>query len=630
MKAIFDKGIMWTGIEKILVQCIGLAQGMTLARLLSPGDFGLAAMLDIFLGVGASLAESGLCTAYVVYGANARKVFAWNVGLAVAIYVVLALAAPAIAAFYGHPILKPLLWLMGAGIVLNAACVVGNARLQRERRFGEFSGINVASCLFAFAVAVLLAFAGMGVWTIAWMGIAGAALRIVVFSAKRILVSRDAPDDGSFGKMLRYGWKLTLSGLIHTIYLNAYQLVVGKVFSPVAVGFFTRGQRLAVLPVEVVNDSVGRIALPDLAGGHVSARRYLTANALILWPVVAATFFFADWIVGFVLGENWLGCVPYLKILLVGVLFTPMTNISLQYIRAKGRSDLVLVTDAIKKPIQFALLAGGVWLVVTRGLQDGVVALCWVKVASDVVEAAADFFVAWRLRCNTERLMYGIIKVRDLPCSAELRRRHEARELDGFLSGKAIAVVGNGPSEIGKGLGDEIDAHDVVIRINNYRIEGFEKDYGRRVDVWMKGGAGDVEHEIRDATIRAVLYTDDIMDEGMLFRFSRFPEKELQDHIVDYLDSTERAPLIKEIGSRPSSGAFIVNRLRRVEGVSVDLYGFAFLEDSPRTSNDGFEHYSKDVSADYSKEMIAIGNHNIEREVEWFKRHFSGRRLILQ
>ena len=100
--------------------------------------------------------------------------------------------------------------------------------------------------------------------------------------------------------------------------------------------------------------------------------------------------------------------------------------------------------------------------------------------------------------------------------------------------------------------------------------------------------------------------------------------------VGDYLDSTERAPLIKEIGSRPSSGAFIVNRLRRVEGVSVDLYGFAFLEDRPRTSNDGFEHYSKDVSADYSKKMIAIGNHNIEREVEWFKRHVSGRRLILQ
>jgi len=615
---------MWTGIEKILVQCVGFAQGVILARLLSPNDFGLAAMLGIFLGVGASLAESGLCTAYVVYGGSARKVFAWNVGLGLIIYAALALAAPVIAAFYGQPILKPLLWLMGAGMVLNAACVVGNARLQRERRFSELSVVNVAGVLVSFAVAVSLASAGMGVWAIAWMGIAGAAFRIAVFAAKRILLSRDTPNDGSFGRMLGYGWKLTLSGLVHAIYLNAYQLVVGKVFSPVAVGLFARGQRWAALPVEVVNESIGRIALPNLAGGHVSARRYVAANGLVLWPVVAALFIFADRIVGFVLGENWLACVPYLRILLVGVLFTPLTNISLQYIRAKGRSDLVLLTDVLKKPFQFALLAVGAWVVVTKGSQNGVLVLCSVK-----VRFGASFVeVAWRLRRATERFLYGLIKLRDLPCGAELRHRHEARELDGFLAGKTIAVVGNGPSEIGKGLGDEIDAHDVVIRINNYRIKGFEKDYGRKIDVWMKGGAGDVGHEIRDASIRAVLYTDDIMDDGMLLRFSAFPEKELQSHIVDYLDSEERAPLVKLIGARPSSGAFLVNRLMRVKGAVVDVYGFAFLEDRQRTSNDGFEHYSNDVSADYSKEMIAIGNHNIERETAWFRRHFSGRRLV--
>ena len=388
------KGMLWTGAEKIFVQCIGFVQGVVLARLLSPNDFGLAAMLGIFLGIGTTLAESGLGTAYVVYGGNSRKVFTWNVGIGLLAYAVLALTASAIASFYAQPVLKPLLWLMGTGMVLNAACVVGNARLQRERRFRELSCVNVASILFAFAVAVLMAIAGMGVWAIAWMGIAGALLRVAVFAAKRILLSRDASDGGNFGRMLGYGWKLTLSGLVHTVYLNAYNLIVGKMFSPAAVGLFSRGQRWAMLPTDVVNDSVGRVALPDMAQGTRSARSYLLLNVLLLWPALAVLWLFADAIVGFVLGSAWLDCVPYIKVLLVGVLFTPIANISLQYIRAKGRSDMVLLTDAIKKPIQIGLLVAGAFMLSAGWGGQGVLLLCWVKVASDVVEAATDMAVA--------------------------------------------------------------------------------------------------------------------------------------------------------------------------------------------------------------------------------------------
>ena len=96
--------MLYTGLEKILVQGIGFAQGVILARLLKPGDFGLAAMLGIFLGVGTALAESGLGMAYVVYGRNSKRVFWWNVGIGAAIYAILALLAPVVASFYGEPV----------------------------------------------------------------------------------------------------------------------------------------------------------------------------------------------------------------------------------------------------------------------------------------------------------------------------------------------------------------------------------------------------------------------------------------------------------------------------------------------------------------------------------------------
>ena len=263
--------MFWTGLEKLLVQGIGFAQGVILARLLKPGDFGLAAMLGIFLGVGSALAESGLGMAYVVYGRNSKRVFWWNIGIGAAIYFVLALFAPVIANFYGEPVLTQLLWVMGLGIVLNSACVLGNARLQRERRFGQLSAINVATTLVAFVAAVAFALCGYGVWAIAWMGIVGAVLRLVALASAKML-NFASDEDGDFRKMLGYGLKLTLSGLIHSAYLNAYNLIVGKMFSPAAVGLFSRGMRWAALPTEVVNDSVGRVALPDMAQGVKSAR----------------------------------------------------------------------------------------------------------------------------------------------------------------------------------------------------------------------------------------------------------------------------------------------------------------------------------------------------------------------
>ena len=389
-------GVFWTGMEKVFLQGVGFAQGVLLARLLTPHDFGLVAMLGLFLCVGNDLAESGLGTAYVVYGGNERKMLAWNVGIGLGIYGLMALGAPFVASFYGQPILKPLLWTMGAGVVLNAACALGNARLQRGRLFRRLSVINCVTALCAFAVAVTLAWCGMGVWSIALMGLFAAGLRLGQLTLATRGLSPSA-EQCPIGKLLSYGWKLTLSGLIHTVYMNCHQLVIGKLFAPTAVGLYTRGQRWASLPDETVNGAVMRVALPSLAEGTSSPRRYLAMTCLLLWPGLAVLGLFAEEIVRFVLGEAWVDCVPYLRILLVGVVFSPFANVALSQLRAKGRGDLILFTDAIKKPLQILALAVGCAAIVLGGAKDGLAFLCWTKVFGDLVEAAVDCIVVRRV-----------------------------------------------------------------------------------------------------------------------------------------------------------------------------------------------------------------------------------------
>ena len=184
------------------------------------------------------------------------------------------------------------------------------------------------------------------------------------------------------------------------VYTNAFQLTIGRLFAPASVGLFTRAQRWAALPAEAANESVARVALPGMARGKGSARRYMVLNALMLWPALAVLCVFGREITAFVLGEAWVGCVPYMRILALGVFFSPVSNVSMRYTSAKGRSDLILLGDVVKRPVQFALLAAGVWFA-SESPAGGIERLCWVKAAGDAVEAAVAASIALRLRRRT-------------------------------------------------------------------------------------------------------------------------------------------------------------------------------------------------------------------------------------
>lgn len=393
-----------TLIEKLIVQVVGFVQGVILARMLCPEDFGLAAMLGIFISVGTMFAEGGLGTALVVKGAGGRewgvvrKVLVWNVGMAIIVYAVLAIAAPFIAAFYNAEILMPLTWVMGANIVFGAVCVSRVAVMQRNQKFGKLAIANILTTIIGFILAILLAINDFGVWTIAWTAVGASVVKLIAVFALGRNESEYSEDKVEFKDLLNYGIKQTASGLIHVVYSNLYNIIIGKMVNPAAVGLFVRGQRWAMLPGEVVNESVGRVALPSLAKGETSLGfrvgslglrvGWTWVNAALLWPGLAVLWIWAEEIVRFVLGAQWLECVPYLRIIIIGQLFTPISVIAIKRIQASGKMNLLLLTDAIKKPLQIGSLVVGAFY--------GVAGLCWAVVASEAIEAVVDSMVVWK------------------------------------------------------------------------------------------------------------------------------------------------------------------------------------------------------------------------------------------
>lgn len=400
--SVIRNGILWTGIEKVLVNGVSFLQGVWLARLLGPEDFGLAAMLGLFLSLGVVFSESGLASALVVClpsGTGPGKVagveriaWRWNLGAACVIYLLLVCASPVVADWYRQPILMPLMTVMALNIVLNAVSVVAVARLTRAYSFGRLASINGVCSVVSATVALVLAYTGCGVWSIAGMGLVGTGLKAFMVRLACGRCEKTEPESVSrseFRRLLCYGLKLMTSGAIHVLYLESYNLIVGKKWSPTMVGLFARGQRWARLPGEVVNESVCRVALPQVANGPMrDALRIGLVNALLLLPGLLVLAVWAEEIVAFALGPKWLDCVPYLRLIIVGQFFTPISGVALLTLRAKGCAGEILKTDMIKKPLGFAALGAGI--------PFGVIGLCWASVANDVVEAVVDSFFVWR------------------------------------------------------------------------------------------------------------------------------------------------------------------------------------------------------------------------------------------
>ena len=180
--------------------------------------------------------------------------------------------------------------------------------------------------------------------------------------------------------MFSFGSKLLCSGMINTIYENLYTLVIGKAFTASQVGFFNRGDHFAQLPTKTIQEMVVKVNYPILSSMQDDEvkltdtyKKLLAAPMFLLYPILTLLIVLAAPLVEILIGAKWLPCVPILQIICIGCMFDPLTHINLNLLYVKGRTDLVLKLEFIKKPIGFLLLFvsipfGVLWMCAGRSL----------------------------------------------------------------------------------------------------------------------------------------------------------------------------------------------------------------------------------------------------------------------
>lgn len=376
------KGMIWSFAENFSLQGIQFIIGILLARVLSPSDYGMVGMLAIFTAVSQTLINSGFSTALVRKNdrtqADLSTTFYFNIVVGFVLYFVLFFSGPLIADFYNTPLLSDLIKVTAISLILNSLCIVQQALFTIKMDFKTQAKISVIGALVTGAGGVTMAYTGFGVWSIVWPGVFGGAVRCILLWIWGKWRPTWEYSWKSFKELFGFGSKLLASGLIDTIYNNIYPIIIGKKFSAADLGQYTRADGYANLPATTVTGVLGRVTFPLLCQIQdddnrlqSTYRQLIKLSAYVVFPIMIGLAALAKPLIIFMITAKWAECVPYLQILCFSLMWYPIHALNLNLLQVKGRSDLFLRLEIIKKILGVAVLIiaipfGIIWMCVGR------------------------------------------------------------------------------------------------------------------------------------------------------------------------------------------------------------------------------------------------------------------------
>lgn len=360
-------GVGWTFAQQFSVQIINFGVQIILARLLMPEMFGLIAMITVFLSIGQTLMDSGMTSSLIRTKEpdqlDYSTVFMTNMLISIVVYIIVFAGAPLVAKFYNQPLLKDILRVFSITFVIRAFVAVHVAKLTKEMNFKTQMKLQVPSTIVGGIVGVVMAYLGYGVWSLVFLNIT----QTIVFTIQNWIFIPWRPsfifNKERFKYHFSFGYKLTLSGLLDTIYNDAYRIVIGKFFSPASVGYFNQAETMRLFPVQQISTVMGKVTYPLFSNIQTDERLkdvYRQTMKLVLFvviPVMLILIVIAKEGFLFLFGAKWLPAVPYFQILAVASIVRPISTYNLNILKVKGRSDLFLKLEVIKKIIGIIFIA---------------------------------------------------------------------------------------------------------------------------------------------------------------------------------------------------------------------------------------------------------------------------------
>lgn len=365
-------GLLWSFIDQFANLGITFIAGIILARLLSPQEFGLIGMITVFIAVSESFINSGFSSALirkkVCTDTDYSTVFYFNLVVGILFFIILFISAPAIAAFFNELQLKAIVQVLGVVLIIDSLTLIQKTILTKRVDFKLQAKISIIASVVSGVIAIYMAYSGYGVWSL----VAQRLLKQGINSLFLWIWNRWRPlfvfSIESFKELFGFGSKLLVSGLIDTLYRNIYYLVIGKFFSALELGYYTRADGFKQIPSQNLNGIIGRVSYPVLASIQDDKPRLKSHYQKLIRSTMLVTFVLmlgmaavAEPMVITLIGEKWRPSIIYLQMLcFVGMMY-PLHALNLNMLQVLGRSDLFLKLEVIKKILAVPTIIIGVF-----------------------------------------------------------------------------------------------------------------------------------------------------------------------------------------------------------------------------------------------------------------------------
>ena len=373
IKEKFLNGILWSSVSQVSIMIIEFVIGLMLARLLSPSEFGLIAMITVFISIAQIFINSGFSQALVrkqdCTEIDFSTVFVFNLVIGGFLFLTLFFLAPVVSDFYNKLELTNLLRVLALSLIISAFTIIQRTKIERALDFKALSFLSFTSSIISGVLAFVMAYYGCGVWSL----VAKVLCREIVFSSLLWFLSKWKISfifsKDSFKELFGFGSKLVVSGIIGTIMNNLYYIIIGKYFNSATLGYFNRAELFYKMPSENITGIVTSVAYPTMAKFQDDTvkfkeafKKILTTSSFVVTLMMVGLIVVAKPMILTFIGEKWLPSVPFLQWLsLVGILY-PLNTINVNILNVLGRSDLYMKLQFIMQLLIIPSALMGAWL----------------------------------------------------------------------------------------------------------------------------------------------------------------------------------------------------------------------------------------------------------------------------
>lgn len=353
IKQVTYRALLWSFIDRGGEQIIRFAFSILMARLLLPEHFGLVGIAYVITEVARVFVQSGFGFALInkndTNQTDECSVFYFNIAIGAFATSVIFLSAPIIGKFYNNPSLIPVIKFLALNIILGSFGSIQTVLLTKKIEFRQQTKASISATLISGIIGVILAFLNFEVWALVFQTLIRTLLHTIFLWFVHSWRPKILFSFASLKKMFGFGSRILLNSIIQIIFNNLYMIIIGKIYNPIQLGYFTRASQTQKLPLDTIWTIIGRVSFPVMSKMkdnsekfiHVLTKASINISFLVFPSLINCTII-APLLFRVLFGEKWNSSISMFQILCIGNIFLPMEQLKGTAILAKGHSNIHL------------------------------------------------------------------------------------------------------------------------------------------------------------------------------------------------------------------------------------------------------------------------------------------------